>query len=764
MLATTGYNNFEIEVVSLSTDTSRPAVNVRRNGKTVTATSTASDLPSVPDWRYVISDSSDCDDDVFDSAGSSLGYGSSVQLVDGDDVWVCFQVTDSSDNAGHDNIRVDLAGPTIVVSRSGSRVTATANETASQWIYFRSDNHPDYCVADSEWNFNKHQTFVGRTVSGLTSADVGRYLCFRAQDSHGNQEATAYQISGPIDQPVQTTLLTISFAQGSTQLVASANRAVSNWRYLVYESAPSNCNKDNTHFDSDFAGNSNIVDLDANDNGRYYCFEAEASDGSQAYADHRVNIATSPSTGQTTPQPVDVLTVSVDQEDNKLTASANRAVSTWRYLIYATKPANCDDKNSYFAANNGRIGRGNVVDLVVEDSDRYYCFEAADANDRKAYYLHQVETVEVTTPEPETTTPTEEETPAPVVTVDVIRKNNQLLASADKKIANWRYLIYSNQPTCDDSNTYFDRGAANLVGRTSTVDLSELSVGRYYCFRAKTKAGQAGYYVHRVTRPVANPIVEEAPKPEEATPPATPKEIKISASRDGQYLVAKANQPIAQWRYLVYTTKPNCNGNNVYFNQTGSKVGRSNKAAWITADSDRYYCFRAKTADGRTAFALYRIPASMTVAEPVSPETPAPVVTVQTPEEEDEAQPTAPEPEQGQEPETTTATTQPPTNTTTVVNITTQPPAATSNEQQPAAQTEAETNEVLPLAVDRTTPAQTTTGTTTNDPVDDDDDLPWAWIIGGVGAVILVVLLAFRPRRKFDDDEADDDHDHDLSV
>ncbi len=755
----TGYSHFEIEVVSLSTDTSRPAVNVRRNGKTVTATSTASDLPSVPDWRYVISNSSDCNKGVFDSAGSSLGYGSSVQLVDGDDVWVCFQVTDSSGNDGHDNIRVDLAGPTIVVSRSGSRVTATANETASQWIYFRSDDHPDYCVADSEWNFNKHQTFVGRTVSGLTSADVGKYLCFRAKDSHGNHGVAPYQISGPIGQPVQTSRLTISFAQGPTQLVASANRAVSSWRYLVYESAPSNCDKDNTYFDSDFAGNSNKVDLDANDNGRYYCFEANASDGSQAYSDHRVNIATSPSTGQTTPQPIDVLTVSVDQEDNKLTASANRAISTWRYLIYATKPANCNDKNSYFAANNGRIGRGNVIDLVVEDSDRYYCFEAADANDRKAYYLHQVETVvvtpepeEVTTPEPEATTTTPETIPEPVVTVDVVRKNNQLVATADKRIANWRYLIYSNQPTCDDSNTYFDKGAANLVGRTSTVDLSEFSVGRYYCFRAKTRAGQTGYYIHRVTRPVANPIVEETPKPEETKPPATPKKIKISASRDGLYLVAKANQPIAQWRYLIYTTKPNCNGNNVYFDQSGSKVGRSNKATWITTDSDRYYCFRAKTADGRTAFALYRIPATMTVAEPVSPETPAPVVTVQTP---------APEPEQGQEPGATTATTQPPT--TAVVNITTtQPPAATNNEQQPVEQTEDKTDETS-LPVDQTTPAQTTTDITTNDPPVDDDDLPWPWIIGGVGAAILIVLLVFRPRRKFDDDETDN-HDHDLSV
>ena len=539
----TTYASFEIEVVSTSTDTSRPTVNVRRNGNTVTATSTASDLPSVPDWRYVISDNSDCNDGVFESAGSSLGYGSSVQLVDGDDVWVCFQVTDSSNNAGHGKLRVDLAGPAITVNQSGNQVTANANESASQWIYFRSDNRPDYCVDDSEWNFNKHRTFVGRTVSGLTSADVGKWLCFRAQDSNGNQGVTSYQISGPIGQPVQTNPLTISFAQGPTQLVASGNRAVNNWRYLVYESAPTNCDGDNTYFDSDFAGNSNIVTLDADDNGRYYCFEANASDGTQAYASHRV------------------------------------------------------------------------------------------------------------------------------------------------------------------------------------------------------------------TRPVAAPIVEETPEPEETKPPVTPKEIKISANRVGQHLVAKANQSIAQWHYLVYATKPNCDDSNGYFNQTGSKVGKTNKAVLVTNDSDRYYCFRAKTADGRVAFALYLVPATTTVAEPVSTET----VVIEPPATTEAPQTAAPEPEQEQEEEQPAVLTPPTTQTqpaTTVVVNTTQTPAGT--EQQPV-KVEVKVDET-PLPVDQTTPAKT--------PVNDadGDELPWVWIAGGVGVAILIVLLVFRPRRNSFDNEADDDHDHDHDL
>ena len=628
----TTYANFEIEVVSTSTDTSRPTVNVRRNGNTVTATSTASDLPSVPDWRYIISNNSTCNDKVFEAVGSSLGYGSSVQLVDGDDVWVCFQVTDSSNNAGHGKLRVDLAGPTITVSQSGNQVTANANESASQWIYFRSDNRPDYCVDDSEWNFNQHQTFVGRTVSGLTSADVGRWLCFRAQDSNSNQGVTSYQISGPIGQPIQANPLTISFAQGPTQLVASGNRTVSSWRYLVYESAPSNCDGDNAYFDSDFAGNSNVVALDADDNGRYYCFEANASDGTQAYASHRVNIASSPST---TPQPVDALTVDIEQENNQLVASANRAVSSWRYLVYTAEPADCDNSNSYFAADNGRVGRSNTVDLVAEDSGRYYCFEATDTNDRKAYYLHQVETV-VVNPKPETITP-EPTTPEPVV--------------------------------------------------------------------------------------------------------ATPEEVKISASRVGQHLVAKANQPITQWRYLIYATKPNCDNSNSYFDQTSRKVGKSNKAVLVTNDNDRYYCFRAKTADGRVAFALYLVPATTTATEPVSTET-----VVIEPPATTEPQTEAPEPEQGQEEQPTTQT-----------------PAGT---EQPPVKVEVEVEvDKTPLPVDQTTPTKTT--------VKDADNigrqlienkLPWVWIAGGVAVAILIVLLVFRPRRNSFDDEADDDDDHDLNV
>lgn len=757
----TGYAHFEIAVVSQSTDTTRPTVNVRRNGKTVTASSPANDLPSVPDWRYVIRGDSNCDDNVFANAGSSLGYGNSVQLVDGDDVWVCFQVTDSANNAGHGKLRVDLAGPTITVSQSGNVVTATADETAKGWIYFRSDNHPDYCVADSEFNFNKRPTFVGRVVRNLTSADVGKYLCFRASDVHNNQSVAVYQISGPIGQPVQTRPLTISFAQGPTQLVASANRAVDTWRYLVYESAPTNCDKDNTYFDSDFAGHSHIVDLTVADNGRYYCFEATAADGTQGYASHRVNIATSPSTGQpTTPQPVDVLTVSIDQDDSQLTASANRTVTTWRYLIYATEPANCDDTNNYFAANNGRIGRSNVVDLIAEDVGRYYCFEATDAKNRKAYGLHQVEALVTPPAEPEVIKPDETPTPAPVVNVDIARKDNQLVATADHQIAQWRYLIYTAEPTCDDSNSYFDKGAANLVGKGHTANLIEQSVGRYYCFRAKTRSGQTGYAVHRVTRPVVSPIVEETPAPEDTRPPATPEPIKVTVGKSGNYLVARANQPIAQWRYLVYAAKPNCDDSNVYFQKTGSKVGLGNKAAWVATDSDRYYCFQAKTRDNRTGYALVLIPASATVVEPI----PTNEQTIKPDTQQPEVQTPAPEPEQEAE--------QPPqprpTSTTTVVNIhtTNQPPAA---EQPDEDETETPVpDEDKPLPVDDTTSTPTTTTTTTDTSDDDggsdeDDDLPWPWIAGGVAAAILVILLVFRPRRDHDDyDDEADSNSHDF--
>ena len=737
-----GYEHFEIEVVSQSTDTTRPTVNVRRSDHTVRATSTSNDLPSVPDWRYKISNDSGCNDNTFNTNDQAVGYGHTVQLVDGDDVWVCFQIADSAGNLGYGKLRVDLRGPTITVSQSGTQVTATADESSSNWIYFRTNEDPAYCVVGSDWNLGRQQTYVGRIVRGLTAGQVGQYLCFRTQDSHGNQSVAVYQISGPINPPF-VGQLSISFAQSSTRLVASANRAVTTWRYLVYESAPTNCDQTNSYFDTTYAGQTNTVDINADNNRHYYCFEATAADGVKGYGSHRVNIPTGSSSPA--PTPVGALRVTVSRQGNRLTATANRTISDWRYLIYESKPANCDQTNLYFTASNGQVGRDNVVDLAPADSNRYYCFEAIDTNGLKAYALYRVGRVTEAsfTPTPEPTHPTTVTKPAIKVTID--RRNNQLIAVANQRIANWRYLVYAQRPNCDTTNTYFDALNAQ-VGEGQIAPVTEQTVGYYYCFRARTADGRVGFGLHRVTRAFVQPTTQPTPTDPTLPPPLTTA-VRISVSRNRTHVVAQANQNIASWRYLVYSQSPPCNNNNVYFERVNNAlVGTSNQAPWIEVSQDRYYCFRAKTADGRVGFAVHRIPAATVVRPQPTPAQPRP--------EQRPSQP-APQPEQ---PTTRPATPAQPATTTTAAPAPPATPAAVAAvaDPQPATPAEDKGKDEQPQTDNPPLAVQPTTETGPPVVIDEDDDVPYAWIIGGVAAAILIVILAVWPRRRRTDDDTDD--------
>ncbi len=725
-----GYEHFEIEVVSQSTDTTRPTVKVHRNDRTIRATSTSNDLPSLPDWRYKISNDSGCNDSTFNTNDQAIGYGHTVQLVDGDDVWVCFQIADSAGNLGYGKLRVDLRGPTITVSQSGTQVTATADESSSNWIYFRTNEDPAYCVTGQDWNLGRQQTYVGRIVRSLTAGQVGQYLCFRTQDSRGNQSVAIYQISGPINPPF-VGQLSISFAQSSTRLVASANRAVTTWRYLVYESAPTNCDQTNSYFDTTYSGQTNTVDINADDNRHYYCFEATAADGVKGYGSHRVNIPTGSSSP--VPTPVDALRVTVSRRSNRLTATANRTVSDWRYLIYESKPANCDQTNPYFTASNGQVGRDNIVDLAPADSNRYYCFEATDTNDLKAYALYRVGRVTEAsfTPTPEPTRPITQL----AVRVTITRRDNQLIAVANQRVSNWQYLVYSQRPDCDQTNSYFDTLGAQ-VGEGQIAPVTEQTVGYYYCFRAKTADGRVGFGLHRVTRAFVQPANQPVPTDPTLPPPLTAT-VRISIGRSRTHVVAQANQNIASWRYLVYSQNPPCDETNVYFERVNNAlVGTSNRAPWIEVSQDRYYCFRAKTADGRVGFAVHRIPAA----------------TVVRPQPRPEQRPSQPAPQPEQPTTTRPATPQPAATPTTPAPA---QPAATPTPASPTTPVVAEPQPTTPVEGKEDEQPQTDNPPLVQQP-QDDDDTPYAWIIGGVAAAILIVALAVWPRRRRTDDDIDD--------
>ena len=303
----------------------------------------------------------------------------------------------------------------------------------------------------------------------------------------------------------------------------------------------------------------------------------------------------------------------------------------------------------------------------------------------------------------------------------------QLVARANKAIASWRYLAYNGRPTnCDSTNTYF---ASSFAGRTNVVNLRTSDQGDYYCFRAKTADGRAGFFIHQVVLPVPLPPVE--PEPDPPVVIADPRPIKISFSQTEQRVVARANQTIAEWRYLIYSQPPNCNQTNSYLDRNDSRVGRSNQAVWVASLNDRYYCFRAKTADGRVGFAIYHIPAVSvsepdTEAEEVAPVEPPTVTT------------TAPEPEQPEEPEKPVAEPTKPTVTAQPTEPTAEPePTTTDADGDDQTMTDSQSPPV-PVETDDPLPVDA-------DP--EDGGIPsYVWAIAGVILATLIIAVIFRPR------------------
>ena len=426
---------------------------------------------SIASWAYLLTrQKQDCAQADY---SNPTGRTNQVEVSPASyDQHYCFQATDIDDLVAHDGITITAAikpepvtppveeqptAPEIAIDASGRQITASHSEPVAKWRYYRSPAEPA-CDATVNWDSDQNSAIVrGRQVTGLTSADVGQWVCFRAlllgTTYRGQEVYQPVQISNSWSDPDNTQTLAIKFSQTATTLTATASPAVptDRYQYLTYSgdrypNGP-NCTADNPNMTAEYwtrwkAATGNVVQLVQQAEGYYYCFRVVDNNGGASYAMHRVTGVKRPSTTAPTTTPTETSTVrqlevKVSQTPMTLTATTNIAApgARWQYLRFSSDKypngpkCNADNEHmtdAYWNRWAEQAGNTNVVNLQASDEGYYYCFRVVDASNNVAYGEHKVTGVDTSTAtatvvetESETATaaPAEEAEAAPVVTV-----------------------------------------------------------------------------------------------------------------------------------------------------------------------------------------------------------------------------------------------------------------------------------------------------------------------------------------------------------
>ena len=314
--------------------------------------------------------------------------------------------------------------PEIDIDASGRQITASHSEPVAKWRHYRSAGAP-ICTPDVVWDTEQNSDIVkGRQVTGLTDADVGKWVCFRALllgTAHRGQEVyKPVQITNTWADPTNTQTLNITFEQSRTTLTAIADPVVPSdrFQYLAYSGSryPNgpNCRSTNPNMTAEYwarynAKTGDVVNLVNAAEGYYYCFRVMDDEGGASYGMYRVSgirQAAKVKPDPTETSSVRALEVQIDQTATTLTATTNIEApgSSWQYLVFSgtryPDGPNCNSDNSsmtaeYWTRHSAIAGTSNTVTLKDSDEGKFYCFRVVDENDNAALGQHKVTGVEV---------------------------------------------------------------------------------------------------------------------------------------------------------------------------------------------------------------------------------------------------------------------------------------------------------------------------------------------------------------------------------
>ena len=420
-------------------DYNPPVVTVSQVDKTLTATSSATDLPTTPDWR-----NSGPLDAAPTCSSANIGYSNTGNTVTPaiKDKYYCFRVTDRAGNHGYGSIQA-LATASVqlpptqkvayVIDPFALKLKQWQNTvTASGLGLYKYGYVIDRGSRCDGTSFEKK---TAQETNQATNLNHNDWVCFRARADAATWVYANIRVN--LSSPIITT------GQDQTQIVAVARVDgpgtidQRSWQSSLKTTKPV-CGPAHS-FENQGPG-ARIIAIDKDDKDAWACFRVQNSVGTYGY--HQVQIDLEPAI------------ITLTQDDRTVVGKANESV-TWLALVISDK--NCGPETDMSRARATNRLRG------LEDGDRV-CFRAHDDHGNISFAS---------------------------LLVDLTRPNISLTQDGTTVTASGsglsRVSFFDNgptDPTCDSTKT---------TGWTGGSSATNLDDNDWVCFRGKNSLGVYGY-------------------------------------------------------------------------------------------------------------------------------------------------------------------------------------------------------------------------------------------------------------------------------
>ena len=534
-------------------DYSPPTIIISKHEATISASTTATDLPASPVWkRFGPNDVSDCDSDTSLTGGNSFD-----DVVDGK--YYCFSVTDKQGHIGYGEIQIGQE-PIITVVQNlnsqGDTIVATASGVVSDsWQNFKTtgSSTPD-CSPQGQFGVASDSA---NTVN-ITSADNNRWICFRVRNSNNIYSYSKYQIDY---NPPQ-----ISIARSGTIITATTTATDLPTTPVWKKSGPNNVSDcDNDTALTTTSTNSNkfidIVDY------KYYCFSIADKVGNVGYKEIRIGQPSSPSVP---PVVVPKPNLTITQSGATLSVKSSTAVDYFDYFVSDIDP-DCSSNNTTSAYTRGR----KVTGLTDK---QWVCFRARN---RDVVYGYAKSQVDLTPP-----------------IVILTQTGKTVVASGDISLANFAYFESAIDPDCSSNNT-----TGTYTSGSTAIGLTDK---QWVCFRAQNTKDVYGYAEIQVilsttTAEPDQPI--NLPEPDEQPSDPSANQSTSSSTNPPAVIVLKtvgntvkaSGDNLTNFAFFVTDTQPECHGFN-----SNDTYSDGNIASGLT--DNQWVCFKAKTKNNRFVY------------------------------------------------------------------------------------------------------------------------------------------------------------------
>ena len=559
-----------------------PVINrLYQSKQSVVATATDRQYLNNSSWQYAVTNDADCDSSLtgWRSLGSAFSSDANrnqatLDLTQADidessgNRWLCFRVNDNvASNYGYRSLDVDALEPAVNIQQDNSVLRASAPSAdgalSSTWRYVR---HTSSFVCDED-AFDLYTPVRSGARVNLNSSDIGDYFCFRIADRHDNYGySNAYRVRS-LDTVAPEITATQDNRYLNLEAEAGENVDHDTWGYAPGYSSQPDC--------EDIADSryetveDRTIELDESDIGDWFCIRA--ADDFDNYGYHSIRIR---AVDATAPR------VTVDRENNTLEASTTAEDvndNSWQYAVSeANDRFNCDDSNDDLDFNNASSSNDRV-ELVEDDSDKYYCFRVADKADNYGYGLsEQVYDVES----------------APEIAIIQHTANNRLEVSTDATDVDgltWGWATFNTDPGDCSSVRYTDISHSQITTNTRRIfinNISETQNGKYYCFRVADTSNvygdNYGYGKHRY----------------DLTAPS----IRFELSNNILTVISDdADVDNTSWTFAKFDQAVDCE------EATIDQALPYRKVALSEADNGSYLCFEVTDENGNVAHARYQV-------------------------------------------------------------------------------------------------------------------------------------------------------------